>query len=53
VIYEQRQELSFIPEVIGMLSRRLNSHALRGRRRAGRGEAQSRERVKFIKKHFV
>jgi hypothetical protein len=34
---------------IGMLSRRQNSRALRGRCCTCRGEAQSRERVKFIK----
>jgi hypothetical protein len=36
-----------------MLSQRQNSRALRGRRWAGRGEARSRERVKFIKNHSV
>jgi hypothetical protein len=34
-----------------MLSHRQNSPALRERWCADRGEAQSRERVKFIKKH--
>jgi hypothetical protein len=41
-------KLPFILNIIGMLSHRQNSRALRGRRWAGRGEARSRERVKFF-----
>jgi hypothetical protein len=43
--------LPYIPNVIGMLSRWQNSRALHGWWCAGSGEAQSCERVSFIKKH--
>jgi hypothetical protein len=49
VICEQRCELPFIPNVIGMLSHRQNSRALSGRQCPGSGDAQSRERMNFIK----
>jgi hypothetical protein len=49
VICKQRQQPPLIPNVIGMLSHRQNLRVFRGRRWVGRGEARSREHVKFIK----
>jgi hypothetical protein len=48
--FQQRNELPFVLNVIGMLGHQQNSGALRGRWCTGHGEAHSRERVKFVKK---